>query len=118
TSAARAGATRRRSGRRDTEGRASRATPVPKAPGPKLAPADGNETAEAVMDTWQFYQNDSGEWCWKHVAENGFTVASDVCFKSRTDCIADAMRHGYLARTAYRHGAGLPWQGSVLTRCS
>lgn len=51
------------------------------------------------MDTWQFFQNESGEWCWKHVADSGHTLESGKCFASRTDCIADAMRHGYLART-------------------
>ena len=65
------------------------------------------------MDTWQFYQNDSGEWCWKHVTQNGFTLESKTCFGSRTDCIADAMRHGYLARSvvASRHAsAEAPWR--------
>ena len=51
------------------------------------------------MDTWQFYQNESGEWCWKHVAVSGIASHSDTCFTSRTDCIADAMANGYLARS-------------------
>ena len=50
------------------------------------------------MDTWQFYQNESGEWCWKHVAIGGIVSYSDACFTSRTDCIADAMGNGYLAQ--------------------
>ena len=70
------------------------------------------------MDTWQFYQNEKGEWCWKHVAESGFTVESDTCYASRNDCIADAMRHGYLARTTsvHRHGPGdvMPWRRPTL----
>jgi hypothetical protein len=68
------------------------------------------------MDTWQFFQNDHGDWCWKHTAENGFTVDSEICFPSRTDCIADAMRHGYLAApaaVAHRLTEGLPWRRSV-----
>ena len=70
------------------------------------------------MDTWQFFQNEKGEWCWKHVADNGFTVGSDTCFASRTDCIADAMRHGYLARTsvAFRHPSAeaMPWRHAAM----
>lgn len=58
------------------------------------------------MDTWQFYLNDKAQWCWKHVAPNGFMLESETCFASRTDCIADAMRHGYLSRggPSVRHG--------------
>jgi hypothetical protein len=68
------------------------------------------------MDTWQFFQNDQGEWCWKHVAQNGFTVESDICYASRTDCIADAMRHGYLAHTtgAQRHAEAMPWRRAAV----
>lgn len=54
------------------------------------------------MDTWQFYQNDAGEWCWKHVAATGVTTQGEHCYMSRTDCIADAMRNGYLARPPSR----------------
>jgi len=71
------------------------------------------------MDTWQFYQNDRGEWCWKHIAHDGGTLASDECFPSRTDCIADAMCHGYLARTspgARRMADALPWWGAMTSR--
>lgn len=65
------------------------------------------------MDTWQFYQNEKGEWCWKHVAATGFTLESDDCFDSRTDCIADAMRHGYLARSVTTRAGAHPyaWSG-------
>lgn len=67
------------------------------------------------MDTWQFYQNDAGEWCWKHVAATGVTTQGEHCYMSRTDCIADAMRNGYLARPPLQasratEGRGfLPW---------
>ena len=54
------------------------------------------------MDTWQFYQNDGGEWCWKHIAVTRITTHSERCYVSRTDCIADAMRNGYLARPNLR----------------
>ena len=52
------------------------------------------------MDTWQFDQNDKAEWCWIHVAATGVETHGATSFGGRTDCIADAMRHGYLARTA------------------
>ena len=70
------------------------------------------------MDTWQFYQNGKGDWCWKHVAGDGITVEGKKCFTSRTDCIADAMRNGYLARTArvQRHAAGMPRRPDISTR--
>jgi hypothetical protein len=51
------------------------------------------------MDTWQFYQNDAGLWCWRHTAQTGISEESKQCFESRTDCIANAMNHGYLARS-------------------
>jgi hypothetical protein len=53
------------------------------------------------MDTWQFYQNDAGLWCWKHTAQTGISEESRLCFESRTDCIANAMSHGYLARSGF-----------------
>jgi hypothetical protein len=58
---------------------------------------------EPTMDTWQFYQNQSGLWCWKHTPANGVAAEGDECFESRTDCIAHAMRHGYLSRTSLRY---------------
>ena len=61
------------------------------------------------MDTWQFYQNENGAWCWKHVAGDGFVEKSESCFHSRTDCIADAMRHGYLAQGSPRCRSDPPW---------
>ena len=70
------------------------------------------------MDTWQFFQNENGDWCWKHVADDGNATEGDKCFASRTDCIADAMRHGYLARTSktLSHGTRdqMPWRSTGL----
>ena len=51
------------------------------------------------METWQFYQDEEAEWCWRYVAPTGVETVGPASFSSRTDCIADAMRHGYLART-------------------
>ena len=49
------------------------------------------------MEKWYFYQNDVGLWCWRRTDPNGVVAEGAKCFESRTDCIADAMRHGYLA---------------------
>jgi hypothetical protein len=48
------------------------------------------------MDTWLFYQNEAGLWCWKHTCPEGVSTDNKRCFASRTDCIVDAMKHGYL----------------------
>ena len=58
------------------------------------------------METWQFYQNEKAEWCWRYVAPTGVETDGETSFSSRTDCIADAMRHGYLARTTVPPRAG------------
>ena len=49
------------------------------------------------MDKWRFLQNPLGLWAWEHTAANGDVKVSAKAFSSRTDCIADAMRNGYLA---------------------
>ena len=49
------------------------------------------------METWQFLQQDeTGLWCWWHTNSHGEVSRSERCFESRTDCIVDAMKHGYL----------------------
>lgn len=71
------------------------------------------------MDTWQFYQNEKSEWCWKHVAATGVHTRGAASFSSRTDCIADAMRHGYLSSTTVpfsRVGEMIPIQYRHLRR--
>lgn len=49
------------------------------------------------MDNWRFFQDALGLWAWQHTAVNGAVKVCAQAFSSRTDCIADAMRHGYLA---------------------
>ena len=49
------------------------------------------------MDNWRFTQDALGHWGWQHTEPNGAERACVQRFTSRTDCIADAMRHGYLA---------------------
>jgi hypothetical protein len=53
----------------------------------------------SVMGFWDFDQTGDRHWQWRYVAENtGYCVYSGR-FRSRNDCIADAMRHGYLSDT-------------------
>jgi hypothetical protein len=50
------------------------------------------------MELWQFLQ-DGGNWSWRQIdAFNQVTGESRMEFASRRECIADAMRHGYLGR--------------------
>jgi hypothetical protein len=49
------------------------------------------------MDNWRFFQDALSLWAWQHTAPDGVVRMSAQSFSSRTDCIADAMRHGYLA---------------------
>lgn len=49
------------------------------------------------MDNWRFFQDALGLWAWQHTAPDGVVRVSAQARSSRTDCIADAMRHGYLA---------------------
>jgi hypothetical protein len=49
------------------------------------------------MDNWRFFQDALSLWAWQHTAPDGAVRVSAHSFSSRTDCIADAMRHGYLA---------------------
>lgn len=50
------------------------------------------------MDAWEFFEDDAGHWRWRHIGrvlQPGSESARG--FVSRNDCIADAMRHGYLS---------------------
>ena len=49
------------------------------------------------MDNWRFTQDVFGAWGWQHTVGDGTVSVCSQHFTSRTDCIADAMRHGYLA---------------------
>ena len=52
----------------------------------------------AGMDTWQLYRNDAGLWCWRYTDADGISTERRW-FESRTQCIADAMKHGYVSET-------------------
>jgi hypothetical protein len=48
--------------------------------------------------TWEFFADTHGRWNWRCRRSDGALGESKQCFRSRTDCIADAIRHGYQAR--------------------
>ena len=51
------------------------------------------------MGQWQFFQDTAGRWCWRQSDAQGRLLQESHCVHaSRTDCIAEAMRHGYLSR--------------------
>ena len=47
------------------------------------------------MEQWEFTLDETGRWSWRGV-DDAADRTSETTFASRTDCIADAMRHGYL----------------------
>jgi hypothetical protein len=54
---------------------------------------------EHRLEAWEFFKDDAGcwRWCRVDVVEQHRQGQSPRGFMSRNDCIADAMRHGYLA---------------------
>ncbi|MEA3157467.1 MAG: hypothetical protein QOK44_5056 [Betaproteobacteria bacterium] len=55
-------------------------------------------TSNAETADWDFFADKEGNWHWRSYRPAGAQAESRDSFESRTDCIADAMRHGYLAR--------------------
>lgn len=51
----------------------------------------------SIRDTWEFYQDNAGEWRWRRKAAGNHTIvgASSEGYKNRSDCVANARRHGY-----------------------
>jgi hypothetical protein len=62
--------------------------------------ATGTWHAEAIKfmnrEHWDFFLDNRGHWHWSCHRSDGTHAESKESFQSRTDCIADAMRHGYL----------------------
>jgi hypothetical protein len=51
---------------------------------------------------WEFLQDRSrGGWYWRCLKRGSQSDCSSRVFTSRTDCIADAMEHGYLETTPW-----------------
>jgi hypothetical protein len=63
-----------------------------------------------TMGAWDFYQDRVGKWRWRHTELRSQAVSHGVSgYWTRNDCIADAIRHGYLTEgTAYTAGNRRP----------
>ena len=67
---------------------------------------------------WRFISEASARWAWHHYDRAGLLLASSTDrFAGRVDCVADAMRHGYMhpryvalcrSRIVKRESTGLP----------
>jgi hypothetical protein len=68
------------------------------------------------MERWQFFQNEHRQWCWSRVQPDGALQTSKKCFESRNDCIADAMRNGYLSQAALPRRLS-PGRSTLVARC-
>jgi len=53
-----------------------------------------------TMGFWDFHRTADDHWQWRYVSENTACCVYSGRFRSRNDCIADAMRHGYLSDRA------------------
>ena len=49
------------------------------------------------MHNWEFLQNASGRWFWRHTSPVGADTTSSRDFASRAECMADAIRGVYNA---------------------
>jgi len=49
------------------------------------------------MGFWDFHQTEDGHWQWRYANDGRAVCLYGERFRSRNDCIADAMRHGYLS---------------------
>src|SRR5689334_19318157 len=52
-------------------------------------------TKHIAMQQWQFLQDSEGRWYWICTSETSSSQSTGR-FATRVDCVADAMRHGYL----------------------
>ena len=48
------------------------------------------------MDTWEFLQQDDGAWYWRHTNGAGSVRTSAACFEFESDCVGNAIYHGYV----------------------
>ena len=54
-----------------------------------------------MTGAWEFVEDPAGRWRWRTSDPSGFRRESAETFKSGADCVAHALRHGYLAGTAF-----------------
>ena len=52
------------------------------------------------MGFWDFHQTSDSHWQWRYVSDDAGNCVYSGRFRSRNDCIADAMRNGYLSTAA------------------
>ena len=45
---------------------------------------------------WVFFRNSAGQWCWECRAQFRVLKGSRRSFNTRRDCVADAMRYGFV----------------------
>ena len=57
------------------------------------------------MGSWDFIRTADDGWQWRHLADHTGAAVCSGRFPSRNDCIADAMRHGYLTESGMRSAA-------------
>jgi hypothetical protein len=48
---------------------------------------------------WEFLEDGAGRWRWRTSDARGLPRESPQTFRSGADCVAHALRHGYLAGT-------------------
>ena len=56
-----------------------------------------------MQDRWEFLEDAAGRWRWRASDASGTRSESTETFRSGVDCVAHAMRHGYLAGTPLAH---------------
>ena len=52
-----------------------------------------------MTGAWEFVEDSAGRWRWRTSDPSGSRRESPVTFRSGADCVAHALRHGYLAGT-------------------
>ena len=62
------------------------------------------------VEHWDFLADREGRWRWHFERDDLTRGESRETFQSRTDCIADAMRHGYLVGEPAANGDDSPTQ--------
>jgi hypothetical protein len=62
---------------------------------------------------WEFLEDAAGRWRWRTKDAGGLPRESSQTFRSGADCVAHALRHGYLADTWIAPKAPNPGQTPI-----